>query len=213
MKPRNRWRERAQTVGFMFAITLVCGAAVATLQVGTAERVRQNAELFKRRAVRAAAGLAALPDAAALQAWFDADVRVASGAGSELYHVRSNGADVAHVQIRSGSGLWGTIRAAVGLTPDGGALTGLSFLSHNETPGLGARIDEPWFTAQMRGRRGPLRLKPEDTRSEDPQEIDAITGATITSTAVRDLLNKTLNLGSNLVSQTAEAGGGAHGSR
>jgi Na+-translocating ferredoxin:NAD+ oxidoreductase RnfG subunit len=62
---------------------------------------------------------------------------------------------------------------------------------HNETPGLGARIDEAWFLRQLAGRRPPLSLAPEGTRSPEPGRIDAITGATITSAAVRDILNRT----------------------
>jgi Na+-transporting NADH:ubiquinone oxidoreductase subunit C len=102
---------------------------------------------------------------------------------------RGTGRQTGTVHIRTGAGLWGTITAAVGLDDSGRAVSGISFLKQNETPGLGARIDEPWFKAQFKGKTGPFRMVPEGTRSTAPDEFDAITGATVTSTAVRDMLN------------------------
>ena len=77
----------------------------------------------------------------------------------------------------------------VAVDPDAGVFGQLRILEHNETPGLGARIEEAWFQRQMAGKTGPFVLKPEGTRSEAPTEIDAITGATLSSAAVRDILN------------------------
>lgn len=190
-RKRNPWRERLRTVWFMFVVTLLFGAAVSAAHVFTQNRVQANATLFQKRAVRAAAGLPVLDDPALL-AWYGGAV---TNEAPACYGVRLDDGATARVFIRNGSGLWGTIIAAIGIAADGATLTGLAFLEQNETPGLGARIVEPWFTGQVRGRRGPLRLLPEGTRDAAPTAIDAITGATITSAAVRDMLNAALAAG------------------
>jgi Na+-transporting NADH:ubiquinone oxidoreductase subunit C len=190
-------RERAWTLFFMLAVTVVFGSAVSALHVATQARVRENGTLFLRRAVRAAAGLPKLPDAE-LPAWFASAVAPVTNAARPHYEVRLSGeASAPRVRVfeRAGAGLWGTIRAAVGVAEgaDGPNLSGVAILEQQETPGLGARIDEPWFAEQLRGKRGTLRLVPEGTRSPEADEIDGITGATITSAAVRDILNRVLS--------------------
>ncbi|MFA7672217.1 MAG: FMN-binding protein, partial [Sphaerochaetaceae bacterium] len=88
-----------------------------------------------------------------------------------------------------GPGLWGTISIMVGFEDDLKTLSGVSIVSQNETPGLGARIEEKWFTAQFSGKQGPFRLVEEGTASS-PDEIDAITGATRTSESFRNIMNR-----------------------
>ncbi|MDD5706217.1 MAG: FMN-binding protein [Kiritimatiellae bacterium] len=187
----SRLRMYMRTVLFMLALTLVFGAAVSALHVFTQPLVERNATLFLKRAVRAAAGLPGIGDPE-LQAWFAGSVRGLPQGDREpaFYRVSSEaGEAVAYVFVRAGAGLWGQITAAIGIDAGLGGFTGLSIVEQNETPGLGARIAEPWFVGQVRGKRSPLRLVPEKTNSADPQELDAVTGATITSTAVLDLLN------------------------
>jgi Na+-transporting NADH:ubiquinone oxidoreductase subunit C len=67
-------------------------------------------------------------------------------------------------------------------------LTGVDFLKQAETPGLGARIGESWFREQFRGKRGPFSTVGEGEPAAENQ-FDAITGATLTSNFVKDLLN------------------------
>ena len=69
-----------------------------------------------------------------------------------------------------------------------GTLTGYRVLQHQETPGLGAQMDT-WFMpdaghGMVVGSNAPLAVK------ADGGEIDAITGATITSRAFMEAINK-----------------------
>lgn len=189
-------KNQLLTVGFMGALTFVAISIVSIVHLATGEMVRTNETLYLKRAVMAAAGRVVPRPAPEVEEWYAACVvPVANGEETAtLYRVRDEHArgEVGTVLVRTGPGLWGTITAVVGLKSDGKMLTGVAFVQHNETPGLGARISEEWFGAQFKGRRGPFRLVPEGTRSAVPQEIDAITGATITSQAVRDILNRTL---------------------
>ena len=89
-----------------------------------------------------------------------------------------------------GAGLWGSIEAYAGISEDESTLLGIEFISQEETPGLGGRIDEVEFKEQFRG----IDL----TNLEDELivftpapggNVDAIAGATLTSQAVADFLN------------------------
>jgi len=197
----KRVKEIAGAVGFMGLLSLVSISGVAALHLATAERVARNADLFLQRAVLEAAGVA-VPDAPAAAAeLFRREVAVEDGSiASGRFVVRAPDAAARRTVVyrRRGRGLWGVIDAVVAVDPDAGVFGQLRILGHNETPGLGARIEEAWFQRQIAGKTGPFALKPEGTRSEAPTEIDAITGATLSSAAVRDILNA-------VVRNTAEA--------
>ncbi len=96
----------------------------------------------------------------------------------------------------SGKGLWGPIHGLLALNKNLSSIDGLIFTSHSETPGLGARIDEKWFRDQFRGidlgstQEG--RPKVEFGAREASNSVDAITGATITSSSVKNMLNKSI---------------------
>lgn len=68
-----------------------------------------------------------------------------------------------------------------------GVITGVEIGSHEETPGLGANATDPEFLAQYVGADGPIAVV--KTPTDSKTEITAITGATITSTAVTDAVN------------------------
>ena len=66
---------------------------------------------------------------------------------------------------------------------DEGTITGLSVVDNsNETPGLGANSSKPEWSGQFAGKKGELEVT--KTGSATDSQINAITGATITSKAV-----------------------------
>jgi electron transport complex protein RnfG len=80
----------------------------------------------------------------------------------------------------SGKGYSSTVETMVGMKIDG-TITTIKILNHNETPGLGARVVEPAFTGQFTNKN-----------IQSLNEIQAVTGATISSKAVIDSVkNKT----------------------
>ncbi len=89
----------------------------------------------------------------------------------------------------TGPGLWGNVSLAVGVNADGSQITGVQVLFDVETPGLGGRIGEPWFTGQFKGLETSQGVVFNPSGQKLPNGMDAIAGATITSTAVRDILN------------------------
>jgi len=202
VKKRSKIRDGVDTIVFMVIITLVSISAVSGLHLVTAERVALNESLFLKKAVMHSVNVDVPDSATDVDAWYSAHVRpVPSREAPEYFEVHFSAGDPNPMYVfrRSGKGLWGTITAVIALRADLSTMEGASFLSHNETPGLGARISENWFTGQLTGKTVPLRLRPEETRSADPSEIDAITGATITSVAVRNMLNDTVKTAARTV--------------
>ena len=83
-------------------------------------------------------------------------------------------------------GFGGDVTMALGLTPDG-AVRKIAFTELNETAGLGMEADKAPFKDQFTGRSGELSLIKGTASGE--QEISALTGATVTPTAVVNGVN------------------------
>lgn len=99
----------------------------------------------------------------------------------------------------AGKGFWGRIDGFLSTDKDLRVIRGIIFTSHNETPGLGARIDEPWFRRQFEGLQLPATVGQRKhviiSRADESKKntVDAITGATMTSKALEKILNDDLN--------------------
>jgi len=99
-----------------------------------------------------------------------------------------------------GPGFWGPIYGMVAVDPQASRVLGIAFYKHSETPGLGARMTEDWFTEQfsdlplfpISGEKKIFYLKAGGT-SQEPNELDAITGATGTSRGIETFLNRELD--------------------
>lgn len=97
-----------------------------------------------------------------------------------------------------GSGMWAPMYGYVALEPDLNTIADATFYEQNETPGLGDQIARPDWLALWRGRqiydeRGEIRFAVAATRVDPnslsaPYEVDALTGATITTDAVTALV-------------------------
>jgi electron transport complex protein RnfG len=93
-------------------------------------------------------------------------------------------------RVTSPEGYGGTIEMMVGVLPDG-TIHGVEVLSHLETPGLGAKIDEAKFKERFESRslsNTTWAVK------KDTGDIDGITGATISSRAVIQALKEGLEV-------------------
>lgn len=93
----------------------------------------------------------------------------------------------AAVESWSMAGFSGEIRVMVGFD-DKGRLVGYEVLSHNETPGLGAMMDD-WFRSEY-GCRSVIGSDSYVSIKKDGGEIDGITAATISSRAFMDAVNR-----------------------
>lgn len=94
-----------------------------------------------------------------------------------------------------GNGFSGNVGVMVGLGPEYAKLRGIEILEQIETPGLGDRIEDPEFKEQFRG----VEVSPDITyikfvKPEKPNQIQAITGATISSKTVVDNINNAVDI-------------------
>lgn len=91
------------------------------------------------------------------------------------------------VAATSPNGYGGDLQVAVGITKDG-KITGMEVISHAETAGLGSKCTEPEFKNQFAGKNASA-IEFSKTGATADNEIDAISGATITTNAVTEAVN------------------------
>ena len=86
-----------------------------------------------------------------------------------------------------------------------GKVAGITIASHSETPGLGANAAEPEFLSRFYDKPidKPLAVVTGDSGKAD--EVEAITGATITSKAVVDGVNDAISLYNQVLKDGGEA--------
>ncbi|MBN7758200.1 NADH:ubiquinone reductase (Na(+)-transporting) subunit C [Nitratireductor aquimarinus] len=109
---------------------------------------------------------------------------------AQIYLLRdANGAISLALLPISGAGYNGPIDAIIALKGDMNTVAGMAITGQSETPGLGARIEEPSWLAQFSGRqisdaRGDIRFAVARGSAGNEYEVDGITGATRTSNAI-----------------------------
>ncbi len=120
---------------------------------------------------------------------------------ADVLNANVNGEEKLVVKVK-GAGLWGPIWGWVSINKDGETVYGTFFNHEGETAGLGARIKEQWFQDSFQGKKifnenGDVVLgvfkagkAPNDVTTDN--YVDAVTGATLTSNGVNDMLKQSL---------------------
>ncbi len=99
-----------------------------------------------------------------------------------------------------GKGLWGAIWGYIALDADKNTIYGTYFSHEGETPGLGAEIANKSFQDQFIGKHilnsahqfVSVAVKKIGQRAEGQEQVDALSGGTITSNGVSDMLRNGL---------------------
>ena len=94
-----------------------------------------------------------------------------------------DGENIGYCVNVSPKGYGGEIKILVGIDSED-KVTGIEVLSHSETPGLGAKSTSEEFKSQFKGKDTELSVVKSQTQNSG--EIQAITGATVTSRAIAD---------------------------
>ena len=184
------------TVVFSFIVAFVFVFFLALAYGATKERVAENSRLIVARAYLKAAGITSDDDPEIIEDVFkESFPDFDSDAPFNETVVRGQRIIVSPFQ---GKGLWGTIAGVIGVTDTLKRIVGLSIISHNETPGLGGRIDETWFQNQFRGEditKGIKVRRGSGSGDPDPDNgiVDGITGASRTSSAIEVIVNNKLD--------------------
>lgn len=116
-----------------------------------------------------------------------------------LYICRVNG-ETKYVVPVYGMGLWGPISGHIALNADKSTVYGVYFNHESETAGLGAEIkDNKAWQEKFQGKKlfkngddKAIALSVEKKVEDPTTQVDAVTGATLTSNGVRDMLHEAL---------------------
>ncbi len=110
------------------------------------------------------------------------------------YEVHVEGHEALVLPIH-GYGLWSNLYGYIALTPDGREVKGITYYEHGETAGLGGEVENPSWKAQFPGKTavGPdgdvkITVVKAGTVKEPEYQVDGISGATITSLGVANML-------------------------
>jgi Na+-transporting NADH:ubiquinone oxidoreductase subunit C len=186
---------------FMIIVCTVFGTAISFVHYATLDMLRKNEKLHKNRIICRAFNLpVAGASADAFQKAIDENISyeriVYQGRTWDVYTQKEAG-NIGFVFV--GTGFWDRITGIIVLSPDLSKIMNIQFLDQKETPGLGARIEEGWFTDQFKGifiaweqpidKRIIVGSAPIPTAKN---RVDAITGATQTSLALMRFLNSEL---------------------
>lgn len=156
------------------SLFVICALVTALLAITNSVTAPKIAELAEKQA--AETRKIVLPTADTFNETADSEVYMGfDGQGNPAGYVISV----------TEKGYGGKIEIMVGIDFEG-AVSGVSVLSHNETPGLGANAAKDKFLGQYKGAAETQSV------TKDGGEIDAVTGATITSRAVTKAVNSAL---------------------
>lgn len=194
----------------LFAITLIAGLLLGGVYAITKNPIAKTQEDKKNEAYQAvftdAAEFTEVTDAAdAQQILADAgytkdridEVKAAMDAdGNILGYVMT---------ITSSEAYGGELQLAMGIRMDG-TVNGISFLSLSETIGLGMEAKKPEFQEQFAGKQVE-QFAYSKTGAAADNEIDALSGATITTNAVTNAVNAGICYAGALGAGSAEQGG------
>jgi Na+-transporting NADH:ubiquinone oxidoreductase subunit C len=105
------------------------------------------------------------------------------------------------VPIR-GNGLWGPIWGYLSFYSDLNTIAGANFDHASETPGLGAEIADDFFQDRFKGKKifdesgdfRPVRVVKGGAPADDPHAVDGISGGTITSNGVTNMISNGLEV-------------------
>ena len=181
-------------------ITVIAGFLLGVVYEVTKTPIAQSQETAKKEAWQAVFSDVKLDDFKAE----DVDQKAADkavkdmGVNATIDEVCTAGDAGYVITTTDKDGYGGDIQVSVGIQSDG-TVTGVSFLSLSETAGLGMKAKEPSFYEQYVGKNPTKFAVSKD--GGDGEQIDALSGATITSRAVTGAVNAALGYYQNAFGQ------------
>lgn len=174
---RTGWVQELRSVLVLVVVTAASGALLSTFYQATAPLIASRQE--QREIQLGLKGI--LPEAVSFE-------RVAEVDGTPVYEAKdAAGRTLGLALLVQGDGYGGPIRMAVGVDLESQRLIGVRVLQQSETPGLGSRITEEGFLSQFEGKS-----------IHDPfvpgEDIQAVSGATVSSTAVADIVYRAVEM-------------------
>lgn len=174
---KNR-EDIIKPVGVLLAICIIIPLALSITNKVTAKKIAE---------------LEAVNSKKNMQSLIDADNFEECENGEITYYAAINGGKTAaYIFTESSKGYGGDVSVMTAIKPDG-TVAGVAILDvSGETPGLGQNAAKESFYSQYAGLKKGVSLLKNGAKAEN-NEVDAVTGATITSTAVTRAVNKALD--------------------
>lgn len=175
-------RDMIRPTLVLFVICLIVGTAMAFTNFATAGKIEQRIIEDSENARKAV-----LPDADSFEKLNMEKLKAASaGSGfdtiSEAYAARKGDETVGYVFLAKPSGYAGEISIMIGINGKG-YVSGVEIGDNRETPGLGSKAKDQEFKGQFYDNKYEI-VNVVKRKAEKADEIQAISGATITSKAV-----------------------------
>ena len=192
-------RNSLYTLLYAVVLGLICATALTAVDRFTADRKQANAKAEKIRNILGVLGVPFNSDASSEDL-----VKIYNDNVSEkplgklttyVYRSSSGNSDVEAVAVPfAGPGLWGPIKGFLAMNMDKETIIGITFYQQEETPGLGGEISSQWFRRRFEGRTirnlaGKPGIRIRRGGAKALNEVDAITGATMTCDKVEAMLN------------------------
>ncbi len=175
-------------------ITLIAGVLLGlvyniTAEPIAAEQARSKAEAYQTVFADADSfEVVADAEVPELESYLDENGYSAETVNEVMQAVDAGGNALGYAfTVTTSQGYGGDIQLAMGVSEDG-TVNGISFLSISETAGLGMKADTDDFKNQYAGKQVEQFEYTKSGAAQDNQ-IDAISGATVTTNAVTDAVN------------------------
>lgn len=167
----------------LFLITALTGITLGFANSVTAGPIAETAAKAKQAAMKEI-----LPEA-------DEFKEVADKSNDTILEVNAgykNNEIVGYALKVAPRGYGGTVETMVAISNEG-VVSGIKILKHSETPGLGANAPKPKFSGQFTKKSIIKKLQVIKGTASKDNEIEALTGATITSRAVTSGVNSAID--------------------
>lgn len=169
----------------LLIVTAIAGLSLGVAYAVTKEPIAQQAVIANNNAMREV-----LPKA---ESFKKSSAAIPQGSIIKEVNEGYSGSNLVGYTIKvTPKGFGGIIEMVVGISSDH-KVSGIKILSHSETPGLGANAPSPKFSGQFKDKSIAAPLEVVKTGAAKDNQIDAITGATITSRAVTSGVNEAIN--------------------
>ncbi|MFH1791282.1 MAG: RnfABCDGE type electron transport complex subunit G [Candidatus Omnitrophota bacterium] len=171
-------RKIIQIIVVLSAVSFISGACLVFVYSYTQPRILENQKKEVKEAI-----FKVFPGAASYE--------TVNAGGMEVFLTKdAAGKQMGYAFIAKGNGYQGEIKLMAAISADLKTILGIEILESQETPGLGQEITSPNFRKQfMRLATLPEIICVKGEKPDKPNEIEAITGATISSRAVVSILN------------------------
>lgn len=179
-------------------LALLYGLALAGVHAGLSGRIAHNQQ---------AEAFAAVPRLIPGADGDRTEVEIRLYDGREWNVMRAFSAEgelVGWVMPMAGQGYADRIEVLVGMNADLTTLEGIWVLDQKETPGLGDYITADYFRERFEGKSSDLTLTVVKGEAQRPQDIQALTGATVSSESVTRIVNRAMETLKGIVAAAAD---------